>query len=211
MRGGTGSHRTVRIYVLRFPPPSHCAARLSVHIALCDKCRRETLLSLLAGIIEAGCDVFGIDRPAPDNPTVRGLLDPCTNSKRFPNIPAEARSPCSSAALGHGRNAAIGARIGGLTGITTPSAAAAAQKLYDKYDDGLLLRNTWAGSFVILNPPFESQLQWRFVNRVIDEVEGGRCTGALLICRNSTDTSYFQRLKPYPRVFLRRDAVQCAR
>lgn len=54
----------------------------------------------------------------------------------------------------------------------------------------------------------QGQLQWRFVNRCIDEVEGGRCPGILLVCRNSTDTSYFQRLKPYPRVFLRRDAVQ---
>jgi hypothetical protein len=27
---------------------------------------------------------------------------------------------------------------------------------------------------------------------------------AILICRNSTDTAYFQRLRPYPRVLLRR-------
>jgi len=26
----------------------------------------------------------------------------------------------------------------------------------------------------------------------------------LLVCRNSTDTAYFQRLRPYPRVLLRR-------
>ena len=26
----------------------------------------------------------------------------------------------------------------------------------------------------------------------------------VLICRNSTDTGYFQRLRPYPRVLLRR-------
>lgn len=26
----------------------------------------------------------------------------------------------------------------------------------------------------------------------------------LLVCRNSTDTAYFQRLRPYPRVMLRR-------
>lgn len=26
----------------------------------------------------------------------------------------------------------------------------------------------------------------------------------LLLCRNSTDTAYFQRLRPYPRVLLRR-------
>ena len=26
----------------------------------------------------------------------------------------------------------------------------------------------------------------------------------LLVCRNSTDTAYFQRLRPYPRIMLRR-------
>ena len=48
------------------------------------------------------------------------------------------------------------------------------------------------------------QIQWRFVNRCIDEVENGQVPAAVLICRNSTDTAYFQRLRPYPRVMLRR-------
>ena len=26
----------------------------------------------------------------------------------------------------------------------------------------------------------------------------------MLVCRNSTDTAYFQRLRPYPRIMLRR-------
>lgn len=30
----------------------------------------------------------------------------------------------------------------------------------------------------------------------------------VLVCRNSTDTSYFQRLTPYPRVLLRKSSVQ---
>jgi hypothetical protein len=48
---------------------------------------------------------------------------------------------------------------------------------------------------------------WRFVNRAIDEVENGACPGVLLLCRNSTDTAYWGRLKPYPRIFLRRNAI----
>jgi hypothetical protein len=60
---------------------------------------------------------------------------------------------------------------------------------------------------VILNPSYENTVQWRFINRAINEVEWGFCPGVLLVCRNSTDTSYFQRLVPFPRVFLRRDAI----
>ncbi|KAG2486142.1 hypothetical protein HYH03_015106 [Edaphochlamys debaryana] len=118
-------------------------------------------------LIHAGAfRVFQLQPPTSDAPFIRGLLDPCTNSKTNPNIPAEV--------------------------------------LYDKADDGLRLANRWAGRHVILNPEFTSQTQWRFVNRAIDEVESGSVPAVLLVCRNSTDTAYFQRLRPYPRVMLRR-------
>ena len=120
-------------------------------------------------VIDAGCRVFELNLPTIEAPIIRGLLDPCTNSKRRPNIPAE--------------------------------------KTYDKADDGLKQENSWKGFHVILNPSYESSVQWRFINRAINEVEWGFCPGILLVCRNSTDTSYFQRLLPFPRVFLRRDAV----
>lgn len=51
------------------------------------------------------------------------------------------------------------------------------------------------------------QVQWRFVNRAIDEVENDRVPAVILVCRNSTDTAYFQRLTPYPRVLLRRQSA----
>ncbi|GFR43232.1 hypothetical protein Agub_g4291, partial [Astrephomene gubernaculifera] len=122
-------------------------------------------------IITAGAfSVFQLPRPTASHPFIRGLLDPCTNSKSHPNIPAEV--------------------------------------LYDKHDDGLCLSNPWSGYYVILNPEFTSQTQWRFVNRAIDEVEGGEVPGVLLVCRNSTDTAYFQRLRPYPRVMLRRTSAR---
>lgn len=33
--------------------------------------------------------VFGLQRPTPAQPYIAGLLDPCTNSRTAPNIPAE--------------------------------------------------------------------------------------------------------------------------
>ncbi|PSC73461.1 DNA N-6-adenine-methyltransferase (Dam) [Micractinium conductrix] len=118
-------------------------------------------------IIEAASfRVFQLPRPTAEQPYIAGLLDPCTNSKLAPNIPA--------------------------------------QVLFDKQDNGLKLSNSWAGHYVLLNPDYRAQVQWRFVNRAIDEVENGAVPGVVLVCRNSTDTGYFQRLRPYPRVLLRR-------
>ncbi|GLC40999.1 hypothetical protein PLESTM_001144900 [Pleodorina starrii] len=121
-------------------------------------------------IVAGAFKVFQLPRPTATFPYIRGLLDPCTNSKANPNIPAE--------------------------------------KLYDKEDDGLRLSNSWAGYNVILNPEYTSQTQWRFVNRAIDEVENGSVPAVILLCRNSTDTAYFQRLRPYPRVMLKRTSAR---
>lgn len=121
-------------------------------------------------MITAACAVFGLALPTPDCPVIRGLLDPCTNSKACPNIPAET--------------------------------------VYDKADDGLRLSNSWRGRHVLLNPEFKSAIAWRFINRAIDEVENGEVPAIILIVRNSTDTNYFQRLRPYPKVLLRRNAAK---
>ena len=40
-------------------------------------------------ISKAAFDVFGLQRPTVSNPSIMKLLDPCTNSKIAPNIPAE--------------------------------------------------------------------------------------------------------------------------
>ena len=47
-------------------------------------------------------------------------------------------------------------------------------------DDGLRLSNSWEGFYVLLNPDYSAQTQWRFVNRAIDEVENDkvRCRAA---------------------------------
>ena len=145
-------------------------------------------------MIEAAVSVFGLALPSPEAPTIRGLLGPCSNSRVCPNIPAE--------------------------------------KIYTKEDDGLRLSNSWSGFHIILNPEFKSgerrgvwgltvcagprlshpahtpsAVAWRFVNRAIDQVENREVPAILFITRGSTDTNYYQRLRPYPKVLLRRSAV----
>ena len=90
--------------------------------------------------------------------------------------------------------------------LTNPNIPA--EVLYDKNTNGLLTRNVWRDKFILLNPPYEIQTQWRFIHRAINEIEWGHAKGIILVCRNSTDTNYFQRLLPFPRVMLRRNAVQ---
>lgn len=121
-------------------------------------------------LIHAGCDILGLTPPCPAQPVVRGLLDPCTNSKERPNIPAE--------------------------------------RLYDCKDDGLAEENGWAGYSLILNPPYTKELQHRFVDRARDEVAVGRVHGVVLVCRNSTDTNWFQRLSAHPRCMLHRACIR---
>ena len=39
--------------------------------------------------------------------------------------------------------------------------------------NGLKLSNSWSGYHVLLNPDYSAALQWRFVNRAIDEARPG--------------------------------------
>lgn len=45
------------------------------------------------------------------------------------------------------------------------------------------------------------------MNRAIDEVESGAVPAVILVGRSSTDTAFFQRLRPYPRISLRRTSA----
>ena len=83
-----------------------------------------------------------------------------------------------------------------------------AELMFDKSDNGLLTKNKWDGYCILLNPEYKNGVQWRFVNRAVDEVENGRCPIIILLCRNSTDTAYYRRLLPFPRVLLQRSSVQ---
>ena len=58
--------------------------------------------------------------------------------------------------------------------------------------NGLKLSNSWAGYQILLNPDFKAAIQWRFVNRAIDEVENDQVrqlywtpySGADCLCRH---------------------------
>jgi hypothetical protein len=67
------------------------------------------------------CRVFQLQPPTAERPYIPGLLDPCSNSKWTPNIPAET--------------------------------------LYDAADDGLDPGNSWAGKWILLNPPFTARVR----------------------------------------------------
>lgn len=58
-------------------------------LTLCTACAAQA----------AAFEVFGLAQPTPAKPYIPGLLDPCTNSRAAPNIPAEKlydRKVCSS-------------------------------------------------------------------------------------------------------------------
>ena len=158
--GGGGGGKSLKLVRLR------CSGRVP---ALKSPQQEEKMGLTPDRIIEGAIRVFGLEMPTPDQPFVRGLCDPCTNSMTCPNIPAE--------------------------------------RLYCKRANGLLLSNPWAGFHVLLNPEFSANIAHRFVARAVDEVENGSCRSVLLVCRNSTDTRYFQRLRPYPRVHLLRSSI----
>lgn len=51
--------------------------------------------------------------------------------------------------------------------------------------NGLLVANSWAGYHVLLNPDYSAAMQWRFVNRAIDEVENDRVSLDILCSKIS--------------------------
>lgn len=88
-------------------------------------------------LIAAACDILGLARPSPQQPVVRGLLDPCTN-RCAPRL-----------------------RRGAL------------------------------------DAPTRSK-----------RVTAGRVPGVVLVCQNCTQARWFQRLRPFMRCMLRRDAIR---
>ena len=64
-----------------------------------------------------------------------------------------------------------------------------AERYFTEREDGL--KRAWAGR-VWLNPPFAATLVTAFVTRLIDHIESGRVTQAVLLTNNSTDTIWWQ-------------------
>lgn len=64
-----------------------------------------------------------------------------------------------------------------------------AGRYYTKVDDGLA--QPWTGS-VWLNPPYSAPQVW--IDKLFAEMAGGRCTQAIVLVNNATETAWFQRL-----------------
>ena len=64
-----------------------------------------------------------------------------------------------------------------------------AERYYTAHEDGL--KRAWAGR-VWLNPPYASGLASAFVTRLLDHVEAGKVSQAVLLTNNSTDTAWWQ-------------------
>jgi hypothetical protein len=104
-----------------------------------------------------------VQRPTADQPYIAGLLDPASNSKVEPNIPAEVRltrelllcptnEPCRQAF-----STALRLRRPDGPHLSL-CCCICCQVLYDKHDDGLDPANSWAGHHIILNPDFRAQV-----------------------------------------------------
>lgn len=57
-------------------------------------------------------------------------------------------------------------------------------------DNGLKLSNSWSGYHIVLNPDFSANVQWRFVNRAIDEVENQRVSLLAVCLQRNVLTTY---------------------
>jgi phage N-6-adenine-methyltransferase len=79
-----------------------------------------------------------------------------------------------------------------LDPATCPGAQEAlrATRYFTKDEDGL--RYEWDGR-VWLNPPYSHPLIVAFIAKLIEEVEAGRTTAAILLTHNHTDTAWFHR------------------
>ncbi len=64
-----------------------------------------------------------------------------------------------------------------------------ARKFYTKEDDGL--SRDWMGR-VWLNPPYSRGEIYRFIEKLLAEIDKGHTTEAILLTHNYTDTRWFQ-------------------
>jgi phage N-6-adenine-methyltransferase len=66
-----------------------------------------------------------------------------------------------------------------------------ARRFFTKADDGL--NHSWRGK-IFLNPPYSIPLITQFVAKLIQELQAGRVTAAIVLVNNSTDALWFHKL-----------------
>ncbi len=153
---------------------SAAADAAAVAAALAETASRDGLTP--DWIIDAGCDIFGLRRPCAAQPIIQGLCDPwCAIGSRVADGFALTECPhlfTAYLSCNNKRNPNIPAAV-----------------LYDKQDDGLAVRNSWAGHFVILNPPYEAAVQWRCVHAAPAPAHG---TGVMPATHTSACAQFHQ-------------------
>jgi phage N-6-adenine-methyltransferase len=66
-----------------------------------------------------------------------------------------------------------------------------AERIYTAEDNGL--KHDWAGR-LWCNPPYASELVGKFIDKLVESVESGAVTEALVLVNNATETRWFARL-----------------
>jgi hypothetical protein len=74
---------------------------------------------------------------------------------------------------------------------TTAQQTVLATVYYTAADNGL--SRDWIGN-VFLNPPYANGLVTKFANKLLDEIEAGRCTEAIALVNAQTNAPWFRRL-----------------
>ena len=74
-----------------------------------------------------------------------------------------------------------------------------ADEHYTEKEDGL--SKEWHGN-VYMNPPYGREIK-KWVDYICDQFEKGNIQGAIALLPSRTDTDWFQRLRKYPRCFIK--------
>lgn len=72
---------------------------------------------------------------------------------------------------------------------------------YTPTKDGLDLKNVWQGN-IFLNPPCESSLLERFVDRLCVEFDSGCVAEGILLVPSQTNAEWYRRFRNFARVFI---------
>jgi len=156
--------------------------------------------------------VFQLWPPTADRPFVAGLMDPCCNDKARPNVPAEV---CYDR-----RDDGLAARSSWqrvpFAYVNPPFCSTVQWRFVNRCSDEI--ENSGGGGGGSGGGGEDDEAEGRAdaaaaataptLSSASSSPPRKRLRAIALLCRNSTDTGFFQRLRCFPRVFFRRNAVQ---